>query len=300
MRFPYDPFLALCLLAAPLFAAEGADTEQSPVTARLIASHDGGAPGETLRIGVLFRMRPGWHLYWRNPGDAGFPPSVAWKLPDGFAAGDLEWPVPTAFGGAEVRGFGYAGDVLLATTLRIPDELRPGDRTTLRADVQWLACRELCLPGEATVTLEIAVREASGIRPSADARRFERARRHLPNVATGWRAWLETRKEGVDLVVKPPQGAETDFDRTEVFPLDADLLAPVPRGPWVRSGVRWRLPLALQPGAEPGNAPRTGVVLTHPAGWGLAPPSPGILLEATISTPATEPARKHETPTDRR
>src|SRR5258705_3064813 len=54
------------------------------------------APGRVARVGALFRLDPGWHLYWRNPGEAGLPTRVRWRV-DGAEIGPLAWPAPAEF-----------------------------------------------------------------------------------------------------------------------------------------------------------------------------------------------------------
>ena len=70
---------------------------RGPVKARLVAETGSIAPGETVWVALHLEMRPGWHVYWRNPGDAGLPPEIAWKLPPGFTAGEIAWPTPERF-----------------------------------------------------------------------------------------------------------------------------------------------------------------------------------------------------------
>ncbi|MCX7869017.1 MAG: protein-disulfide reductase DsbD family protein, partial [Terrimicrobiaceae bacterium] len=97
------------------------------VEMRLVAEAGCVAPGQTFRLGVLLEMAPGWHTYWQNPGDAGLPTTVEWKLPEGFAAGPLEWPLPSRVvepGGIEV--YAYKGRVLLAARVQAPEALPPG------------------------------------------------------------------------------------------------------------------------------------------------------------------------------
>src|SRR5690242_8329051 len=70
---------------------------EDPVTARLVAETGSIAPGETVWLALHLEMRPGWHVYWRNPGDSGLPTEIAWKLPSGFTAGTIAWPTPEHF-----------------------------------------------------------------------------------------------------------------------------------------------------------------------------------------------------------
>jgi hypothetical protein len=94
-------------------------------------------PGQKFRIGVLYRIDPGWHIYWKYPGDAGIPTKIAWQLPEGFKVRDLQWPIPTREkepGDLEV--FAYSSEVLLFaigaghSKVYRPDRLRFGPNQT--------------------------------------------------------------------------------------------------------------------------------------------------------------------------
>ena len=125
--------LALCVLLAPLVssaastAPEGATAEtaatgaQGEPNARLTLLFDRASvgPGEPLRVGVLFDLTPGWHMYWRHSGQSGLPTELEWSVADG-EVGPLQWPAPHVFREADgfITTYGYEGQVLLASELR--------------------------------------------------------------------------------------------------------------------------------------------------------------------------------------
>ncbi len=97
-------------LAAPS-SASAVPPIEDPVKARLVAESSSISPGETVWVALHLEMRPGWHVYWRNPGDAGLPPEIAWTLPPGFTAGEIAWPTPERFVVDDIGNYGYAGSV---------------------------------------------------------------------------------------------------------------------------------------------------------------------------------------------
>ena len=125
-----------------------------PVEVSLAASTAHVEPGKPFDVGVLLRMQPGWHVYWRNPGDAGLPTSVRWAAPPGFVVSALSWPVPRRFdqpGG--VVGYGYADAVLLRSTVTAPPAPAAQGPVALRAEVGWLACEQICIRGKKSLDL---------------------------------------------------------------------------------------------------------------------------------------------------
>jgi thiol:disulfide interchange protein/DsbC/DsbD-like thiol-disulfide interchange protein len=146
--------ISFVLLAVSLLHAR----EEHPVQARLLAASSALEPGAVVRVGVELTMQEGWHTYWAFSGDAGMPTEVSWDLPPGFVAGPLEWPLPHKY---EEEGdlvvYGYADEVLLLTDIKLPDSIVAGDTLRLAAEVSWLVCRELCMPGGDEVELYIPV-----------------------------------------------------------------------------------------------------------------------------------------------
>ena len=128
-----------------------------PVAATLIVEHASVQPGGRTRLGVLFELEEGWHIYGRDPGDAGLPTTIAWKVPRGVTMSPLVWPPAQEFiDPGDIHTFGYNGTVLIASplTASITTPLRP---IPVAAEVRWLACKDICLPGSAHLTLSLPV-----------------------------------------------------------------------------------------------------------------------------------------------
>lgn len=112
------------------------------------------AVGTTVAAAITFRLEPGWHLYWKNPGDAGLPLAVTWKLPPGWKQGPLEFPVPVAHPGPEGLTYIHEGQVTFLATL-IPPPHGPAAEATVTAELDWLVCKEDCLPGRGVLTAKV-------------------------------------------------------------------------------------------------------------------------------------------------
>lgn len=119
------------------------------------------APGETIWIAMHQNIYPGWHTYWLNPGDAGAPPTLDWHMPDGYVAGDLQFPPPERTPYVDLMNFGYSDEVILPIQLTVPESARPGESIDLEADAHWLVCEEICIPEDGKVSLELRIGEAN-------------------------------------------------------------------------------------------------------------------------------------------
>jgi thiol:disulfide interchange protein DsbD len=203
------------VLAAASAWCRPADTGHLEV--RLVSDTDSVQPGRPLLLGLRFEMQNQWHIYWRNPGDSGEPPQVRWKLPAGFQAGDLQWPAPERLGSGSVIDYGYRGSVLLPVEMRTPDTLAAGGSITLAAEVTWLVCKDVCVPGQANLTLVLPVRLAPGPAPASHAL-FQEARSRLPKpMPPAWSTEATAEKESFGLTIHGAGVGKAAF-----FPLEAD------------------------------------------------------------------------------
>lgn len=107
-------------------------------------------------VGLRLEHEAKWHTYWLQPG-TGLPTSLDWKLPPGWTAGPIRWPAPhRVYDTAKnLAGNGYEGVVFLPVALTPPRDLAPGQPVTLRAKAEWLMCKDVCIPGDAELSLTL-------------------------------------------------------------------------------------------------------------------------------------------------
>ena len=130
----------------------------SPVTAELISEHASIQPGGKTRIGVHIEIEEGWHIYANDPGDAGLPTKISWSANVGASFSELYWPTPQEFlDPGNIRTFGYSGTVVLYSTVHPHSWRETPSELTVYADVKWLACKDLCVPGSAQLELTLPV-----------------------------------------------------------------------------------------------------------------------------------------------
>jgi thiol:disulfide interchange protein DsbD len=182
---------------APLPPASGSSRN---VQATLLSETSSIQPGRTLWMGLRLKTAPGWHVYWKQPGDAGVPPKLGWTLPAGFDAGAIVWPYPQRFDDGGLASYGYTGEVLLPIPVTVPSTAAPG-MAHIVTKASWIECREICLGGRATLGLALPVKDVAP-RPGAAAAMFRRARARVPLPSAGW-TFEQTSER---LVLRPPPG----------------------------------------------------------------------------------------------
>ncbi len=126
------------------------------LTAELTSLSPAIAPGGTVHAGLVLTLEEKWHVYWKNAGDSGEPPKITWTLPSGITAGPMQFPIPSRLPLGPLMDFGYEDEVAFPVTITAAKGMRPG-RVHLDAKVDWLVCREVCIPGKAHLGLDLDV-----------------------------------------------------------------------------------------------------------------------------------------------
>src|ERR1700736_6492643 len=126
------------------------------LTAEMVSLAPTIAPGGTLEAGLLITLEEHWHVYWINAGDSGNPPKITWTLPAGITAGPMQFPIPSRLPLGPLMDFGYEDSVAFPVQLTAAKSLKPGP-IHLDAVVNWLVCREVCIPGKAHLGLNLTV-----------------------------------------------------------------------------------------------------------------------------------------------
>jgi DsbC/DsbD-like thiol-disulfide interchange protein len=174
-------FATLVALSAPsLDATAGAWFETPESRARLVSRFATAAANGDAGLGVEFRLAPGWHVYWKNAGDAGYAPEVA------FASGPLgpatfRFPAPARFDlPGDLVAFGYEEAVVYPVDARLAPTSERSAR--IAATLDYLVCAESCIPYRGEVALELPVAAAAVDDPEL-APLVDAARARLPTPA---------------------------------------------------------------------------------------------------------------------
>ncbi len=209
--------LALC---AVVFAHSGlGQTYQGRelVKATLLADTSAIIPGKPFTAGLLVRMAPGWHTYWKFSGDAGLPTEIKWKLPAGWKIGEIQWPIPLKTNDpGDIQTYGYQDEVLLMQEITPPAKIDISP-VKLSAEANWLVCEKICIPGGATLELELPT---STTADPKNTDLFARYRRLLPqkfpDSKTAIPSWSRT---GSDLHLKIVNETLANYPTVDFYPL---------------------------------------------------------------------------------
>jgi thiol:disulfide interchange protein DsbD len=270
------PLLAAAFLA--VHAAPVVKTEH--VEAELITEKAAAQPGKPVSVGLKLRMADHWHTYWKNPGDSGLPTRIQWLLPQGWKAGEIQWPYPKPLPVGPLMNYGYEDEVVLLSELTPPADAKPGSYP-IKAKAEWLVCKDICIPEKGELDLVLPLASA----PAPDNPRFlahiERARGMLPVKAEGWR--FESSMSGKSLWVRmtPPAGASLPR-KVAFFPERELLIEPAAPQKLTRAGNSLTIEMKLADPPLAGVKSVTGVAVAE-AGWpGVT--GKAIAIDAPVSS----------------
>jgi suppressor for copper-sensitivity B len=142
-------------IGAEAGASPWADEGESKL--RLVAATTAVGEGDSVSLGLEFRLKPDWKIYWRSPGDAGLPPHLNWSGSANLAAAEVFWPAPRRYSAYGLETVGYEKNVLLPVTVRLQ---RPGRVLSLKARVDYLVCKEICIPRRADLAFNLPAGDA--------------------------------------------------------------------------------------------------------------------------------------------
>jgi thiol:disulfide interchange protein DsbD len=212
------------------------------VKAELLADTTAVVAGKPFTVGVLLKMAPHWHTYWKFPGDAGLPTEIKWSLPPGWKAGEIQWPTPLKLSEpGDIDVYGYHDEVLLMQEITPPAGISE-TQVKMSAEANWLVCEKICIPGGATLQLDLPV---GGSAAPANDEVFARFRRSLPqpwpsaDVATA-----EWSRAPTELTLRIKSAVLANHPVVEFHPLPSeDVVVAHPTVERTAEGIAFRIPI---------------------------------------------------------
>ncbi len=170
--------LFLLFFTGPAQAHSSGWVKASHLKAELVSDHQDVRPGQRFKLALHFIPDEHWHTYWQNPGDSGLATSIDWTLPDGVEAGAIQWPAPMAISVPPLVNYGFEGPTILVSELSIPVDFK-GSQLQIKAKVDWLVCKEICIPADASFELNLPVTQTA-VLATDYLKLFEKASQQQP------------------------------------------------------------------------------------------------------------------------
>ncbi len=240
--------IALSIVFVCTAVAVASPVKTPHVEAELIALHAAIEPGKPVEVALRLKMIEHWHTYWRNPGDSGLPTKLKWKLPAGFAAGDIQWPYPKNLPLGPLMNFGYEGEVLHLVTIQTPANLNAGERVTLSAKADWLVCNDVCIPEDAALSITLPVAKTTPVADPRWEKQFADTRAALP---TKELSGVTITIKGNALVIAAKTDAAGGNSTIQFYPYRDDVIANAAKQTLTKTADGFSLRVAM---ADPINA----------------------------------------------
>lgn len=209
--------LTLSTTLLPIAPASANPVQTENVEVQLISEVINIQPGTPFWVGLHFNINPGWHTYWRNPGDSGLGATLKWTLPPGFEVGDIVWPYPQRLPLEPLMNFGYEEEVTLLSQITPPANLATPDSLQLRVKADWLVCEVNCIPEEGTFNLTLPITSRPPLVNQQWTQVFEQARQALPKPSP-WQVRVTIEPQDLTLQVEAPEMEEAQIQEVTFFP----------------------------------------------------------------------------------
>lgn len=292
MRRLFRLLILLTFILAPagMAAAQTGPQRTDEIEAELVSMSRWATPGGTTVVAVRQKIEPGWHTYWRNPGDSGGPTTLQWTLPTGVKAGDIVWPLPERQRLQGLVNYGYEGAVYLPVPVEIPASARPGSTLPLRVKALFLVCSdEMCIPRELTLGLDLPIREGAAPQDAAHGAAIARILEQAPRPAgITARATLENGVLTLSATGGPLAGG--DPGPTYFFPFESGTIdhAGAQSGSWGPNGLTLVLTAGGKMAAGGLTGPVAGVLATSEGAFEITA-QPGAPLPGATGSGALAP-----------
>jgi thiol:disulfide interchange protein len=208
MRATGFAFVMFLMLLAGLTATARADSlpaSSAPHLAiHLVAETDTPKSGSDVTLALATTPEPGWHGYWSNPGDAGYPAELKWTLPDGMTASAPAYPMPSTLEIAGLMNYVYEQPYAPLVTLHIPAGLAAGTALPIRLHMDYLVCSAtICVPEKADLALDLVTGDGR-VSPERQAQ-FDAWRQAQPK-PLGATATYQAANGGIRIAIPYPAG----------------------------------------------------------------------------------------------
>ena len=180
----------------------------------LVAETDTPRSGSDVTVALDTRPQTGWHGYWSNPGDAGYPATFKWTLPKGVSADAPHYPMPGTLEIAGLMNYVYEKPYAPLVTLHIPGGLAAGTKLPIAVHTDYLVCSaSICVPESADLSLDLTV--GNGQVSPAHKARFDAWRQAQPQ-PLGATATYQATSGTIRIAI--PYPASAGLDHAYFFP----------------------------------------------------------------------------------
>ena len=275
-------FAALFILAAFVNVQAQFDGP-SRVQADIYSEVTSIQPGSSFKTAITLKIDKGWHIYWRNSGDTGLSTSIEWRLPEGFTVKSLEWPYPERISEEHLVVYGWHGTKTFLAEIYADESVQTGRSVTIGADISWLVCADVCVPGDAGVQIDLPVKSSPAQTNTELLEFFAEAGTELPIKNIGWNFSASVNNNELTIRAEIPDWFKGELKDIYFFPYQTGFVRYSGSQTFQQSGSSYILTVPLEETNEAIPDTLTGVMFSE-SGWR----GPGSEKAAEISVIISE------------
>jgi len=261
---------------SPVIAQE---VYQAHTHVQLVSEQDAVVPGRVFWVGIDLLLDDGWHVYWQNPGDSGLSPKIKWNLPPGIDLSDIHWPYPQRLNVGPLTSFGYDHEVFLLVSAIVDKNYQSSKDVNLHAHLDWLACKDMCVPGRADLNLSLPlVTNISGITYNGFKDSFDQTRQDIPRSIFSITSHAVLDGDQWHLHIQTPLKNQGDII---FFPFQDDVIENAAPQHTQVTGFGYQVDLAKSH-IYKGNLSFFEGIGVNPAGWDYQGMTKAIVIQAPI------------------
>lgn len=210
IKFIFFLGLAICGTSFNAYAVEGPWISADQMKARLISASSSIGDATQIDTALEIRLSPGWHSYWRSPGDSGLPPRFNWEKSENIDTAEVFFPAPKRFDEMGLTTFGYDGDLMLPMEITLKE---PNKDAKLNMRLDTMVCKDICIPQTLDLTMDIPAGDGA---PSKNVRLIDFAKTKIPQAEETSNLKIENITVGPDAIVVNAY-SQRGFDNSDIF-----------------------------------------------------------------------------------
>ena len=220
---------AVLMILFSLFAVREVDAEDRMqagyASLQFVAEVLGLKAGEDFQMGIRMSMDPHWHSYWINPGDSGLATKISWDMPDGFKADEIIGPYPHRVDyETGLTSYTYDGEILFLSRIHVPVHLKREGSVQIKAEVKWLACEKICVPGKASIQVSLPMAGGEPTPNPEFAKVFKEKELDYPSAESLWTIEAFEELDALRIEILSPKKGEYVLSNIQFFPFRDDLI----------------------------------------------------------------------------
>ncbi len=212
------PLWFLTLILVNLAWGQSLFDQPKHVQAKIYSETEWATPGETIWLAIEMKADEGWHFYYKNYGQTGKPTEFFFEVPEGVKIGPVQWPYPEVIAELDIITFGYHGTQYFLVPVSLEPTVKPGTQITIKVALDWLECKETCIPGNEELTITLPVKKEAPKVNEANTQLFSDARFKIPVPLTDWQVSASGDDQTYKIQLTPPAWFKNKLSSLYFFP----------------------------------------------------------------------------------